>query len=92
MNEIIIKDLKDVPCDLYGPNDEYIGKITNVLQFTDIRVQIKERKLSGYYFLFEGEKICIDKNGSLDKYPHGLFDTEENLLCKLLDLDDYAKV
>lgn len=91
MNEIKIKDLRDIPCKLYGPNDEYIGEVTNLLQFTDVRVQIKELKLSGYYFIFEGEKISISKNGFLDKYPHGLFDIEDDLLCKLLDLDDYEK-
>lgn len=86
-----IRDIKDIPCKLYGPNDEYIGEIVNILQFNDVRVQIKEQKLSGYYFIFEGEKISISKNGFLDKYPQGLFDTEDNLLCKLLDLDDYEK-
>lgn len=86
MSALKITNLRDIPCKLYGPNDEYIGEIVNTLQFTDVRVQIKKRKLSGCYIVFGKEKIRIDKHGMLEKYPKGLFDIEYNLLDELLDL------
>jgi hypothetical protein len=38
-------------------------------------VQIKKQQVSGYYGIFNGERINIDRNGELEKYPNGLLDT-----------------
>ena len=59
---------------IYTPNGELLGTV-NEYEFLDIRVQIKKHQVSGYYGIFNGERINIDRNGELEKYPNGLLDT-----------------
>jgi sporulation protein YlmC with PRC-barrel domain len=59
---------------IYTPNGELLGTV-NEYEFLDIRVQIKKQQVSGYYGIFNGERINIDRNGELEKYPNGLLDT-----------------
>lgn len=69
--------------DLYAPDGTYLGKV-NEYEFLDVLVQIKENQYSGYYVIFEGQKIRIDKNGTLEDYPIGLFDLLTDLRLKLI--------
>ena len=55
-----------------------------MLIFEDIRLQISEKQMNGYYVIFHDEKITIDRNGTLEKWPNGLFDKHEDILSKLL--------
>lgn len=86
---VVIKNLKDIPCSLYY-GDELIGIIDNILDFADVRVQIKEEykgknyEITPYYFLFEGKKLVIDSNGDNIVSPDGFFDTWTNLLIELV--------
>ena len=82
MKKVIVKKIKIPKVDLYSPGDKHLGFL-NEYQFIDVRVQIKENKLSGYYVVFDGRKIKIDKNGELEDYPVGLFDQILNSLLKL---------
>lgn len=59
---------------LYSPSGKLIGEITDDLNFTDVRYQIYRRQLSGYYFIFNGIKIDIDKDGGIDNWVDGFFD------------------
>lgn len=81
---IKIKDINDESCDLYDPNHGYLGRIDNMLQFADIRVQIREKKANGYYIKFQGRRIEIDYKGNLSDWPKGLFDKLNDLLFKLI--------
>lgn len=80
-----IRDIKDIPCKLYGPNDEYIGEIVNNLQFYDILLQIQNESANGYYLIFKNKKIRINCLGTPEEYPKGLFDTYTNILYDLLN-------
>jgi hypothetical protein len=80
---IKLKDIIPQEVDLYGPNETYLGKV-NEYEFLDVLVQIKENQYSGYYVIFEGQKIRIDKNGTLEDYPIGLFDLLTDLRLKLI--------
>ena len=65
--------------------DIYLGGITDYAQFLDIRAQIKEKNESGYYIMFNGVEIIIDRMGNLSHYPDGFFgDIETGLLLKLV--------
>lgn len=81
---VIIREIKNKSCQLYDPNDNLIGEFDSDLIFNDIRIQIKEQQLKGYYLIFEDKKIKIDSNGNLASYPNGLFDTYIDQLCKLI--------
>lgn len=52
-------------CELFDNNDNLIGEITSGLILTDVCVQIKEQKLSGYYVIFNSEKIEIQIDGRI---------------------------
>ena len=65
--------------------DIYLGGITDYAQSLDIRAQIKEKNESGYYIMFNNEKIMIDRMGNLSHYPDGFFgEIETELLLKLV--------
>lgn len=82
---IEIRNIKDRPVELYSPKNELIGTIDNVLSFDDVRLQIKEKELSGYYVIFKGEKIGINKNGRVDGiWPIGFFDHHELIMEQLI--------
>jgi hypothetical protein len=69
--------------DLYSPDGIHLG-ILNEYEFLDLRVQIKEAQISGYYVIFNGSKIPIDRNGTLKEYPIGLFDQLSDLYFRLM--------
>lgn len=56
----------------------------NELEHNDLLCQIAEQQVSGYHLAFNGEKIEIHPNGTLDKWPEGLFCINENLIIKLI--------
>ena len=68
---------------LYDNKDNFIGNIENELAFNDVRIQIKNKKLSGYYIVFENEKYEIDMYGALKECPN-IYETHTNQLCELL--------
>ena len=79
---ITIKHITPPTVDLYSPDGTHLGNI-NEYSFLDARVQIKKQCESGYYIIFKGKVIKIDKNGELEYYPNGLLDTMSNLLLQL---------
>ena len=76
-NEVVARDIKNEYCSIYKPNDE-------LLVCTNNQLQIKEKQAYGYYVKFLGKKIPIDKNGTLEEYPDGLFDKYTKLIAKLI--------
>ncbi len=80
---IKLKDIIPQEVDFYAPDGTYLGKV-NEYEFLDVLVQIKENQYSGYYVIFESQKIRIDKNGTLEDYPIGLFDLLTDLRLKLI--------
>lgn len=74
-------ELQTVEC--FDPKDNSLGFL-NQYEFTDLRVQIKENQISGYYTMFNNWQIFIDKNGELSDWPKGFFDTYTDLLMQLI--------
>lgn len=69
---------------LFDPSGKPVGVARNDDAIASVRVQIKHKQLEGYYWMFNGEKIMIDKNGNLDKYPDGFFSTFGDLMKELV--------
>ena len=63
-----------------------IGEVFSVLQVNDIRIQIAEQQLEGYYFRWKGERILINKHGRLSSWPKGFFDTWDNQMDSLMNI------
>ena len=59
-----IKNIKETTAKLYK-DDVLIGKITSLLQLNDVRIQIKEEKVSNYTILWKkktlktSKKLCV---------------------------------
>ncbi len=66
----------------YDNTDNFIGYL-NEYEFNDLRCQIAEAHVSGYYSLFNSEKLFINADGRLDNWPTGFFDTIEGQLARL---------
>ena len=58
---IKIKQYREPVCRLYDSQNNYVGLITSVLSFYDVRTQIKEMGIKGYKIDFDGQIINIDE-------------------------------
>lgn len=67
---------------VYDPQDNLLGAV-NEYEFLDLRAQIKEKQLDGYYVIHKGEKVAINKNGQIADWPYDLFATMGSLYAKL---------
>lgn len=81
----INKNLQPTLCGLWHKDYGFIGNCDCNEQITDVRLQICNENIEGYYFIFNGEIISIDKDGICEFYPEGFCDTEINLFFELLD-------
>lgn len=82
---ITIRNIDEPTVELYGP-EGFIGLITNVLSFEDVRLQIASQEMTGYYIKYNNQRINIDYRGELQNWPRGLFDQHMNLLSGLITL------
>lgn len=55
---IKIKEIKLPMINLYSPEDEFLGEI-NEYQFYDAAIQITNEQVTGYYIIYNEEKIMI---------------------------------
>jgi len=73
------------PVRLYNPQNRPVGLITNEEEFINVRTQIKDKKVEGYYVYWNGQKIMINSDGKIDIWPDGFFDELNKRLLKFLD-------
>lgn len=64
--------------------DGFFARV-NEHELQDIRLQIKNQEAEGFYVVFEGQNILINKRGELSHWPKGFFDLTDYYLCLLLD-------
>lgn len=74
---IKINDIPQITCYLYDSDGYKLGIITSEYSFNDVRCQIKEQNLSGYFVMFKGHRIDIDSDGSVSNWPYGFYDITE---------------
>lgn len=81
----MIKINKIIPqtVELFNPKGESMGFI-NEYEFNDIRIQIKNQQLEGYYCIFKEKKFTINKHGRSNDWFEGFFDLLENQLMQVL--------
>jgi hypothetical protein len=80
---IQIKKIEPPKADLYAPDGTHLG-LLNEYEFLDAKAQIKEMQETGYYAIFEGKKIRIDRNGTQEEYPIGMFDQLSDMYLRLI--------
>ena len=80
---IQLKKINSPTVEVFDPQGNSLGE-ANEYELLDLRIQIKEAKVWGYYIIFNGQKIRIDRKGELEDYPIGLLDTMTYLLLELI--------
>ncbi len=89
---ITIRDISETPCHLYDPDNNLVGVIESYLSLVDVRIQIKNAKIGGYYITWKHdemtERIDINANGELGHWPIGFFDALDKMLTVLIGWDD----
>jgi hypothetical protein len=66
---------------LYNSDHHIIGEIHNYYAFLDVRIQIQQKKLNGYYMILKGVKTTIESDGKV----RSLFPSSYKLLDCMLD-------
>jgi len=70
--------------DVYYPDGTLICHTNNDVEFNYIRGCIKDMQSVGFYLMYKGEKIGIDKYGNISHYPSGLFEAFVETIMKLV--------
>lgn len=84
MKKIKVKKYKIEKHEHFYKN-ESIGFL-NEYEHLDLRCQIKENKVLGYFLACNGIVINIDTDGMLENCPDNLYATSRNLLNTLWDV------
>lgn len=78
-------DIHEEWYEFYDPHGNYIDRIEDYIQWLDIRVQIKEQGLRGYYIVSrEGIKCDIDSKGNWELDKLDPYSIVVDLLMKLI--------
>lgn len=78
-----IKNIEEPVVKLFF-NGSFVGEIKSGLSFYDVLSQIKEENVYGYSIEYNNEMINIDKEGTLEKYPDGLYDQLTDILLTIV--------
>lgn len=71
-------------CEAFDPEGNSLG-LVNELQFIDLRAQICQANVSGYYVVHKGQKVYINNEGRLPFFPKDLFHWYEKSLITLVE-------
>ncbi len=80
-----VNKIKPQEVEIFDPSDNSLGFV-NEYEFNDFRIQIKEYEAEGYYAMFNGHRINIDKDGGINDWIDGFFDLFQIQLSKILCL------
>jgi hypothetical protein len=72
------------PVKIFDPDGKLLVETNDIVTYTWVRTQIKEKKLYGYYIEFEGMKIHIDARGTEAYFPKGMMDLYTDLMFELI--------
>ena len=87
-------EYKEIPIqkvEVFHPDGSLLANVTEH-ELYDIRLQIKNQEIDGYFVLYDDGKVIhhinIFTNGRLSDWPKGFFDLTDYYLCLLLDWDE----
>lgn len=85
-DEITIREIIEKPAYLFSPSDKFIGEIKTKISLDDVLLQIKNKKLSGYYLIFDNKKSEIDNEGGVANWQYGMFRKGLDILNELIGI------
>lgn len=71
----------------FNPENEFLGYINNQVENLQVRTDIVEQQLSGYYFMYGSIKIDINPDGSVENWPYDLYADSLNYARKIMQLN-----
>jgi hypothetical protein len=71
---------------LYSPSGEDLGTIENELQLFDVQIQVCRESATGYYIIWNDEKIDIGPNGEFSSWPENWCDQSQGAFVELTKL------
>ena len=83
---IEINNIVEGEYNVYNAEGTWVGTLKSFIDLMDLRIQIKEASIEGYYIIFEDTFVYIDKYGYLDEWPEGFYDTHDNQLNRILGI------
>jgi hypothetical protein len=86
-----IKRIPPQTVPLFSPDGNHLGDL-NEYELLEFRCQIAESNAEGYFIEYNEEFIHINSNGSIPKWPTGLFDTMESLFSRLFKAQRNASI
>jgi hypothetical protein len=88
---VIHKDVGRFSAEAYSPDGKLLGVIETNCELADFRLQICSEHKAGYYLMFNGEKIEINKYANLSRWPNE-FDFDVDCSSKIFKTNmDYHK-
>jgi hypothetical protein len=70
---ITINKFKSISVELFDKDRNLVGVIESQEELLDVRVQIAKEKVSGYYFVYEGDEYRITEDGVMEDFPSELY-------------------
>jgi predicted ATPase len=79
---IKINKIEPLVVEHFNPNGESLGFL-NEFEHNDLKIQIVEHDVEGYYLIFNDVKITINKDGNCSSFPYGLYDVTQRQFALL---------
>lgn len=83
LTSVVLKKIPEFTCALFSPEGILLGFPT-YLELTNFQLEIQRKKFSGYYLIYNDEKIYINEDGIIEIWFKGFYDQQEVLMEKLL--------
>lgn len=80
---IKVKRIIPFTCEWFDPNGISIGFL-NDFEFNDLRIQVRNGQVSGYYAIYNKTKIEMTRNGRCTVWLDGFYDMFDKQLSELL--------
>lgn len=74
---IKLKNIPNQTVECFDNQNNSLG-FANFDEFNDLRVQIKQHKAEGFFVMFNGKKITINKHGQVENHNVDFFDLFDN--------------
>lgn len=82
---IKVNKIEPFTCEFFTPKNESLGFL-NEYEFNDLRMQILDEGIEGYYGIYNGIRINISSDGSVRPWPQGFYDLLPNQLNYLFGI------
>lgn len=80
--KIKVNKIEPFKAQAYDSKGRLLG-LLNEYEMNDLRIQIAQNRAEGYFMVYKGEKIPIDKEGKIKSWPIGFYDLIEDQLAEL---------